>query len=136
MGLPYGASVSIDGARLLDRLAELAQIGAIEGTQGCSRLAFSDADREGRDLVVTWMRDLGLTVTVDTVGNVVASTGGDGATGAVMAGSHIDTVGTGGRYDAKISQHDLHETYLEQYRIAFVEGNATGAMCSYTHSCQ
>ena len=28
-----------------------------------------------------------------------------------------------------VSLHDLHETYLEQYRIAFVEGNATGAMC-------
>jgi N-carbamoyl-L-amino-acid hydrolase len=48
------------------------------------------------------MRDLGLTVTVDTVGNVVASTGGDGATGAVMTGSHIDTVGTGGRYDGNL----------------------------------
>ena len=35
-----------------------------------------------------------------------------------------------------VSLHDLHETYLEQYRIAFVEGNATGAMCSceFNHS--
>ena len=97
-----GSSISINGARLLDRIAELAQIGAIEGTQGCSRLAFSDADREGRDLVVTWMQDLGLTVTVDAVGNVVASTSDDGAAGAVMAGSHIDTVGTGGRYDGNL----------------------------------
>ena len=97
-----GSSISINGARLLDRIAELAQIGAIEGTQGCSRLAFSDADREGRDLGVTWMQDLGLTVTVDAVGNVVASTSDDGAAGAVMAGSHIDTVGTGGRYDGNL----------------------------------
>ena len=97
-----GSSISINGARLLDRITELAQIGAIEGTQGCSRLAFSDADREGRDLVVTWMQDLGLTVTVDAVGNVVASTSDDGAAGAVMAGSHIDTVGTGGRYDGNL----------------------------------
>ena len=97
-----GSSISINGARLLDRIVELAQIGAIEGTQGCSRLAFSDADREGRDLVVTWMQDLGLTVTVDAVGNVVASTSDDGAAGAVMAGSHIDTVGTGGRYDGNL----------------------------------
>ena len=97
-----GSSISINGARLLDRIAELAQIGAIEGTQGCSRLAFSDADREGRDLVVTWMQDLGLTVTVDAVGNVVASTSDDGVAGAVMAGSHIDTVGTGGRYDGNL----------------------------------
>ena len=102
MALPNSPSVSINGERLLERIAELAQIGEIEGTKGCSRLAFTDADREGRDLVVTWMRDLGLTVTIDAVGNVVASTNPDGASGAVMAGSHIDTVGTGGRYDGNL----------------------------------
>lgn len=102
MALPNSPSVSINGERLLERIAELAQIGEIEGTKGCSRLAFTDADREGRDLVVTWMQDLGLTVTIDAVGNVVASTNPDGASGAVMAGSHIDTVGTGGRYDGNL----------------------------------
>ncbi|MED5362048.1 MAG: Zn-dependent hydrolase [Actinomycetota bacterium] len=102
MELSSSSSITINGARLLARIGELAQIGAIEGTQGCSRLAFTDADREGRDLVVTWMRDLGLTVSIDVVGNVVASTSSDGATGAVMAGSHIDTVGTGGRYDGNL----------------------------------
>ncbi len=102
MELPSGPSVTINGSRLLARITELAQIGAIEGTQGCSRLAFTDSDREGRDLVVTWMRDLGLTVSIDVVGNVVASTNSDGAAGAVMAGSHIDTVGTGGRYDGNL----------------------------------
>ena len=102
MDLRSQPSVTINGTRLLARIAELAQIGAIEGTQGCSRLAFTDSDREGRDLVVTWMTDLGLTVTVDAVGNVVASTGDAGAAGAVMAGSHIDTVGTGGRFDGNL----------------------------------
>ena len=102
MALLNGSSVPINGERLLQRIAELAEIGKIEGTNGCSRLAFSDADREGRDLVVTWMRDLGLTVTIDAVGNVIASTHVDGAGGAVMAGSHIDTVGTGGRYDGNL----------------------------------
>ncbi len=102
MELPTGPSVTINGTRLLARIEELAQIGAIEGTQGCSRLAFTDSDREGRDLVMTWMTDLGLTVTVDAVGNVVASTSSAGATGAVMAGSHIDTVGTGGRFDGNL----------------------------------
>ena len=102
MALPNSPSVSINGERLLERIAELAQIGEIEGTKGCSRLAFTDADREGRDLVVTWMQDLGLTATIDAVGNVVASTNPDGASGAVMAGSHIDTVGTGGRYDGNL----------------------------------
>ena len=102
MDLRSQPSVTINGTRLLARIAELAQIGAIEGTQGCSRLAFTDSDREGRDLVVTWMTDLGLTVTVDAVGNVVASTGDAGAAGAVMAGSHIDPVGTGGRFDGNL----------------------------------
>jgi len=102
MALPNSSPVPINEDRLLERIAELAQIGKIEGTKGSSRLAFSDADREGRDLVVTWMRDLGLTVTIDAVGNVVASTHTDGAAGAVMAGSHIDTVGTGGRYDGNL----------------------------------
>ena len=102
MALLNGSSVPINGERLLQRIAELAEIGKIEGTNGCSRLAFSDADREGRDLVVTWMRDLGLTVTIDAVGNVIASTHVEGASGAVMAGSHIDTVGTGGRYDGNL----------------------------------
>ena len=51
----------VHGKRLLRRLDELAEIGAIEGG-GCCRLAFSDDDRRGRDLVVGWMRELGLEV--------------------------------------------------------------------------
>ncbi len=97
-----GPLVAINGDRLIQRIDELAQIGAIPDTKGSSRLAFTDADREGRDLVVTWMRDLGLHVTIDTVGNVIASTSENGAADAVMAGSHIDTVGTGGRYDGNL----------------------------------
>ena len=48
MALLNGPSVPINGERLLQRITELAEIGKIEGTNGCSRLAFSDADREGR----------------------------------------------------------------------------------------
>ena len=55
----------------MGRLDDLAQIGAIEGTQGNCRLALTDEDRAGRDLVGTWMADLGLEITVDGLGNVV-----------------------------------------------------------------
>ena len=92
--------LSINTDRLLQRLADLAAIGAIEGTEGCARLALTDEDKEGRDLVVTWMKDLGLTVTVDGIGNVIAVMPGEGA--PVMCGSHIDTVRTGGRYDGNL----------------------------------
>ena len=95
--------ISID--RLLGRLAELARIGAIDGTEGCARLALTDEDRAGRDLVCTWMRDLGMTVTVDGIGNVTALWAGphtDPEAAPVMTGSHIDTVRTGGRYDGNL----------------------------------
>lgn len=86
--------------RLTRRLDELGAIGAIEGTLGCARLALTDEDKLGRDLVVTWMRDLDLEVTIDGIGNVVAVMPGEGA--PVMTGSHIDTVRTGGRYDGNL----------------------------------
>lgn len=97
---PISPDLSIDIDRLQRRLAELAAIGAIEGTEGCARLALTDEDRDGRDLVVTWMRDLGLEVTIDGIGNVIAVMPGEGA--PVMCGSHIDTVRTGGRYDGNL----------------------------------
>ena len=42
-----GPLVAINGDRLLQRIDELAQIGAIPDTNGSSRLAFTDADRVG-----------------------------------------------------------------------------------------
>jgi N-carbamoyl-L-amino-acid hydrolase len=96
----------VDGARLWDRLVALGEIGAISGPngeQGSCRLALTDADRDGRDLVVGWMGDLGLTVTVDGLGNVVATRAGtDPDAAPVMTGSHIDTVATGGRFDGNL----------------------------------
>ncbi|MFM8794694.1 MAG: Zn-dependent hydrolase [Acidimicrobiales bacterium] len=90
----------VNGNRLMQRLLALADIGAIDGG-GCARLALTEDDRAGRDLVVSWMRDLGLDVTVDVVGNVVGVWSvGSGA--AVMTGSHIDTVRTGGKYDGNL----------------------------------
>lgn len=99
-GVATATPVGIDGARLLARIDALAQISPIEGG-GNSRLALTDDDRDGRDLVVAWMRELGLDVAVDVVGNVVGTWRvGDGA--PVMMGSHIDTVRTGGRYDGNL----------------------------------
>ncbi|MFM8015640.1 MAG: hydantoinase/carbamoylase family amidase, partial [Actinomycetota bacterium] len=90
-------ALAIDGRRLMQRIFALAEVGAIDGG-GCNRLALTDADRDGRDVVVGWMRDLGLEVAIDAVGNVIGTWNvGKGA--AVMTGSHIDTVRTGGKYD-------------------------------------
>lgn len=91
----------IDGDRLLRRLAELGAVGGLEGG-GCSRLALTNDDREGRNLVVSWMQELGLDVLVDAIGNVTASMPGQADLAPVMMGSHIDTVATGGLYDGNL----------------------------------
>ena len=79
---------------------DLASIGAIDGG-GCARLALTDEDAAGRDLVVGWMHELGMTVTTDVIGNVIG-TWNVGAASPVMTGSHIDTVRTGGKYDGNL----------------------------------
>jgi N-carbamoyl-L-amino-acid hydrolase len=91
-------TLRVDGDRLMKRLDELAKRGAREDG-GCNRLAFTDADKEGRDLVTSWMRDLGMKVSIDAIGNAVALRPGLEDGPPVMVGSHIDTVRTGGRYD-------------------------------------
>jgi N-carbamoyl-L-amino-acid hydrolase len=73
------------------------------GDGGNCRLALTDDDAGGRELVVGWMRALGLDVRIDRIGNVVATRAGtDDGLDAVMTGSHIDTVRTGGRYDGTL----------------------------------
>ena len=64
-------NLRINTARLLSRLEALARIGAIDGGGVC-RLALTDEDRAGRDQVVAWMRELGMSVRIDAIGNVVA----------------------------------------------------------------
>ena len=96
-----GANLRIDIDRLLSRIEALGAVGALPGGGVC-RLALSDADRDGRDLVVSWMKELGLAVSVDRIGNVVGMRPGREAGAPVMTGSHIDTVATGGLYDGNL----------------------------------
>ena len=82
-------------------LMALAAIGATpEG--GCRRLALSDEDKQGRDWLVAELKALGLAVKIDAVGNIVGLLKGREEGPAVILGSHIDTVGTGGRYDGAL----------------------------------
>ena len=87
--------------RLSGRLQQLAQCGALDGG-GVSRIALSAADKQGRDLVVSWMRELGLEVSIDQLGNVIATRAGTVHAQPILIGSHIDTVATGGNYDGNL----------------------------------
>jgi len=95
------ADVHIDLNRLIGRLDELARIGAIEGGGSC-RLALTDADRRGRDRFVGWLRELGMAVRVDRIGNVTGTWPPGDERPPVMMGSHLDTVATGGRFDGAL----------------------------------
>ena len=89
----------INAARLWQSLMELAQIGATP-KGGVCRLALTDLDRQGRDLVAGWCAEAGLALRVDAVGNMFARRAGiDPLASAVATGSHIDTQPTGGKFD-------------------------------------
>ncbi|QRG70195.1 Zn-dependent hydrolase [Brevibacillus choshinensis] len=99
--MAYDSSIiSIDAARLLDRIEQLGQIGR-DGGDRLVRLAGSDEDKRGRDALVSWMKEANLEVAVDKIGNIFgiwrASSEDDQA--PVMVGSHIDTVIDAGVYD-------------------------------------
>ena len=89
----------INGDRLWAALMELAKIGATQ-KGGVKRLALTDLDKQGRDLVVGWGKEAGLSITVDQIGNVfMRREGTNNALPPVVTGSHIDTQPTGGKFD-------------------------------------
>jgi N-carbamoyl-L-amino-acid hydrolase len=84
--------------RLINRLHQLGRVGAQPGG-GTSRLALTPEDKLGRNLVVSWMKELDLKVSIDGIGNVVGLREGRQNGAPVMIGSHIDTVENSGIYD-------------------------------------
>ncbi len=94
-------ALRINRQRLINRLERLGEIGALPGG-GCCRLALTEEDRQGRELVIGWMHELGLQVSSDAMGNVFGLRPGTEDGPPVMTGSHIDTVRTGGIYDGNL----------------------------------
>lgn len=91
----------INWPRLRARLDALGQIGALDGGGVC-RLALTPEDQAGHALVMEWMEALGLSVTLDGIGNIIGVRAGLEDGPPVMTGSHIDTVRTGGLYDGTL----------------------------------
>ena len=91
---------TIDGERLINRIHTLGTVG-IDSEGRRTRLAGSDEDKAGRDLVCRWMEDAGLKVVVDKIGNIfgIWETEENKDKPPFMVGSHIDTVINAGQYD-------------------------------------
>src|SRR5712664_3030672 len=92
---------NIDRKRLEHSIEELGRIGETP-RGGLTRLALTDEDKRGRDLMVRWMREAGLRVTVDQMGNIFGERAGSEPVPPVMMGSHVDSVPTGGKYDGQL----------------------------------
>ncbi|MFZ6845039.1 Zn-dependent hydrolase [Undibacterium sp. RuTC16W] len=92
-------TLNVDSTRLWQSLMDLAKIGATDKGGNC-RLALTELDGQGRDLVVGWMKQAGLKITVDQLGNIFGRREGrDNTLAPIMTGSHIDTQPTGGKFD-------------------------------------
>lgn len=92
------SSDGIDGKRLAERFDAISKIGTVpEG--GVSRKGFSPEERQAKNLVISWMKDAGLTVTEDAAGNVFGRLKGNDDTSSIASGSHVDTVPSGGNFD-------------------------------------
>ncbi len=94
-----GENLRINGERLWDSLMAMAQVGpGVAG--GNNRQTLTDADAEGRRLFQSWCEAAGMTMGVDTMGNMfMTRPGTDPDALPVYMGSHLDTQPTGGKYD-------------------------------------
>ncbi|MGE2731945.1 Zn-dependent hydrolase [Mycolicibacterium vaccae] len=84
---------------LTERLAGLAAIGA-DPAGGVTRLAYTPEDVRARDTVAGWMKAAGLQVWVDEAANLFGRLpGSDPQAGALLSGSHLDSVVRAGAFD-------------------------------------
>lgn len=101
--------------RLLQRLHDLSQIGRNKVTGGINRFSFTSEEQEAIELVTSYMKEAGMTVNVDGVGNIIGTYGEESET--IMLGSHIDTVPDGGKYDGALgvlAAIEIVQTIYEQ----------------------
>ncbi len=105
--------LTINDRRLQENMTKLADLARTEG--GINRLTYSEAFWRSCDFVEEKMRDAGMTVRRNAVGNVVGTYPGASERRIVM-GSHIDSVPNGGMFDGCLGVmaaieaiHTLHE---------------------------
>jgi len=125
-------NLQINPQRLWDTLMETAKIG---GTQkgGICRLTLTDLDRQVRDWFKAQCAALGLTVSVDEVGNMFARRPGrnDGLHPIAM-GSHLDTQPTGGKFDGALGVLGALEAMRTLVETGY-ETNAPIAIVNWTN---
>jgi N-carbamoyl-L-amino-acid hydrolase len=92
----------VNGDRIMKHINALAEFGK-NPQGGVSRVAYSDADKQGREYVLGLLREAKLDASIDAAGNLIGRRAGS-ASGLkpLLIGSHIDTVPEGGNYDGVV----------------------------------
>jgi len=135
--------LKINEDRLINDINELAQIGATPDG-GVSRSALTPADMDGRDWFKNKIAEAGLDYAIDGAGNQSAILYSDPKTDKhILAGSHLDSVPNGGRYDGALGvlvafealrtmkDHDITPAItLETVNFTDEEGSMMGLMGS------
>ena len=101
-GIQSSPPLRVNGKRIMDHILALAEFGK-NPQGGVSRVAYSDADKQGREYVLGLMRAAKLDVMIDAAGNLIGRrTGKLTSLPPLLIGSHIDTVPEGGNYDGVV----------------------------------
>src|SRR5699024_7264968 len=83
--------VLINQDRLWERLIALSKIGKQE-SGGITRLSFTKEERAAKDLVISYMKEAGLTIREDSIGNLIGRKHGKNDDAPiVLTGSHVDS---------------------------------------------
>jgi N-carbamoyl-L-amino-acid hydrolase len=91
--------ITINKTRLLRDLNAVSRIG-IGNNGSVTRLVFSIKELRSRQFLIHLMRQSGLQINVDRIGNIFGRlNGANPKAPAVLAGSHLDTVVHGGKFD-------------------------------------
>jgi len=100
--IPVQSSMRVNAERIIEHLSALSQFGK-NAQGGVSRVAFSEADRQGREYAQNLMRAANLEVSIDAAGNIVGRRAGtDSTLKPLLMGSHIDSVPEGGNFDGDV----------------------------------
>lgn len=95
-------SLRVDGRRLNQHLADLSAYGR-NPQGGVSRVAFGEADLQGRRFVLTLMEKAGLEPEIDAAGNLLGRRRGSLQDARpLIIGSHVDSVPEGGNFDGDV----------------------------------
>lgn len=95
-------TLRVNGQRIMDHIMALAEFGK-NPQGGASRVAYSNADKQGREYVLGIMRAAKLAVSIDAAGNLIGRRAGSASElKPLLIGSHVDTVPEGGNYDGVV----------------------------------